>query len=273
MSGSVNPKNVYVFIKEMASYKSVIDDLILQKQELIGKAPAGTLRVIKNRKSYQYYQRSDVNDREGTYIPRKDHAVAEALAQKDYDIKLLKALENQQKAIEHFLKYFDPASAARVYEDLTEARKNLVQPEFLNDADFVRQWLDEPYEKLGFGKDEPEYYTARGERVRSKSEILIADALYRHDIPYRYEYPVYSHGVLIAAPDFNCLNVRLRREYYWEHLGMMGNEEYADRNVKKIGKYTLADDFDESRLILTMETDKKPINMKVIEEKIRRFLL
>ena len=79
--------------------------------------------------------------------------------------------------------------------------------------------------------------------------------------------------MLIAAPDFNCLNVRLRKDYYWEHLGMMGNEDYSDRNVSKIAKYTLVDDFDETSLILTMETDRKPLNTKVIEEKIRRYLL
>ena len=76
----------------------------------------------------------------------------------------------------------------------------------------------------------------------------------------------------MAAPDFNCLNVRLRKEYYWEHLGMMGKEEYADRNVKKIEKYSLAEDFDEAGLILTMETENKPLDTRVIEEKIRRYL-
>ena len=79
--------------------------------------------------------------------------------------------------------------------------------------------------------------------------------------------------MIIAAPDFNCLNVRLRKEYFWEHLGMMGEEKYADRNVKKLEKYTFAEDFDETNLIITMETDNKPLDTRVIDEKIRRFLL
>ena len=79
--------------------------------------------------------------------------------------------------------------------------------------------------------------------------------------------------MIIAAPDFNCLNVRLRKEYFWEHLGMMGEEKYADRNVKKLEKYTFAEDFDEAKLIITMETDNKPLDTRVIDEKIRRFLL
>ena len=80
-------------------------------------------------------------------------------------------------------------------------------------------------------------------------------------------------GVLIAAPDFNCLNVRIRKEYYWEHLGMMDDEAYVNKNIRKIEKYTLAKGFDESRLILTFETARQPLNTRIIEEKIRRYLI
>ena len=126
---------------------------------------------------------------------------------------------------------------------------------------------------MGFGKDDPEYYTSSGERVRSKSELLIAEALIRYNIPYRYECPVYHNGELMGVPDFNCLNVRQRKDYYWEHLGMLADPNYANKNVKKLERYSLANDFDESSLILTMETNKHPLNTKVIEGKIRRYLL
>lgn len=265
--------NLKDFIEELILRKRMLNELIKAKQNAVGDAPKGSLRIIKNRRTFQYYHRTSEKDVSGKYIPRKDVEKAILLAQKDYDAKLLKALTEQQKAIENFLKNYDPDAAALVFDNLTEARKQLVKPIFLTDEEFVKQWQNETYAKLGFGKDEPEYYTARGERVRSKSEILIADALYRHNIPYRCEFPVSSHGIVFAAPDFNCLNVRLRKEYYWEHLGMMGNEDYANRNVKKIEKYTLADDFDETGLILTMETDKNPLNTKVIEEMIKRYLL
>ena len=77
----------------------------------------------------------------------------------------------------------------------------------------------------------------------------------------------------MAAPDFKCLNVRLRKVFYWEHLGKLGDQDYVNWNANKFEKYTLSKDFDESRLILTFETDNHPLNTRVIEEKIRRFLL
>ena len=268
---------------EINKSNEIINGLLHQKNEIskaiseikarMKNTPEGILRIAKKGGKYQYYQRKTQDDFKGTFIRRKDDSLAAALAQKDYDAKLLKALTEQQSAIDNFLKNYDPDAVVQVFENLSEARKQLVTPAFLTDEKFVKQWQNEPYDRLGFGKEEPEYYTARGERVRSKSEILIADALYRHKIPYRYEFPVYNKGVIIAAPDFNCLNVRLRKEYFWEHLGMMGEEKYADRNVKKLEKYTFAEDFDETNLIITMETDNKPLDTRVIDEKIRRFLL
>ena len=74
-------------------------------------------------------------------------------------------------------------------------------------------------------------------------------------------------------PDFNCLNVRLRKDYYWEHLGMLDDAVYADNNVRKLNNFSLNPNFDESRLILTTETKRHPLNTKVVEEKIRRYLL
>ena len=252
------------------------DSIEKQKSVVINRlndSPEGFLRISQKRDKNQYYHRTGPNDPNGKYIPENDHLLAERLAQKDYDTKLLKVLNEQQKTIERFLNDFDPEAAEQVYNDLSEQRKALVTPEHLSDEEFIRQWLSQPYTRLGFDEGDQEFYTANGERVRSKSEILIADALLRNNVPYLCEYPVYNHGVIFAAPDFKCLNVRLRKVYYWEHLGKLGDPGYANRNVKKLDKYALADDFDETELILTFETDSHPLNTRVIEEKIRKYLL
>lgn len=252
--------------KQIEEHKSKVD-------QRIKTAPKGSLRIIKKWNKHQYYHRSGPDDPQGKYIPQKEHDLIAGLAQNDYDNKILKALENQQKAIDQFLKDFDPDAAQQVFTHLTAARQALVTPEFLSDEEYIEQWMNEPYERLGFKKDDPGFYTAKGERVRSKSEILIADALLRNNIPYRLEFPVFDGKIIIGAPDFKCLNVRLRKDYYWEHLGKLGDEDYANRNAKKLEQYARADDFDETRLILTFETDKHPLNTKVIEAKIRRFLI
>lgn len=81
-----------------------------------------------------------------------------------------------------------------------------------------RNLTDKRFEYRGKGFDEStsEFYTAKGEKVRSKSEVIIADVLSREGIPYRYEYPLYLKGIGKVHPDFTVLNVKQRKEIYWE---------------------------------------------------------
>ena len=259
--------------KDLEVRKFLIEKQLIKLKKRIDVAPLGTLRVSKSHNYEQFFQKFSPGEHPGIYIPRTNQLLAAKLAQKDYDTKLLEVLKQQHKVIDKFLKDFDPDAARQVYEKLNSTRKQLVKPEFLSDEEYIKQWMSVPYTRPPFKENTSEFFTAKGERVRSKSEILIADALNRHNIPYRCEFPVYSGGVIYAAPDFNCLNVRLRKEYYWEHLGKMGDEGYADTNKDKLDKYTLEPGFDETRLIITMETGNKPLNTKVIEEKIRKYLL
>ena len=261
------------YIKEMTKGKLKLESDIAVIKQRLAASPEGTLRIATKPSGYQYYQKLESYDSKGKYLTKKETSLISRLAQKDYDQKLLAVLEKQLKAIERFMKDCDPDAVTAVYNQLSDPRKQLVTPLVLTDEEYVRQWLSTPYQKLGFRSDDPEYFTENNERVRSKSEIIIANALRSHNIPYRYEFPVYEDGVVIAAPDFNCLNVRTRKEYYWEHLGMMGDDAYVNKNIRKIERYTLAKHFDESRLILTFETDKHPLNTRIIEEKIRRYLL
>ena len=133
------------------------------------------------------------------------------------------------------------------------------------DEDFIKAWREMEYRGKGFREDAPEYYTDKGERVRSKSEILIANALNRNHIPYRYECPLYLAGYGTIHPDFTVLNVRLRKEMYWEHLGMMDDISYVENALQKITMYMQNGIFLNDNLIITYETKRNPLNQKVIK--------
>lgn len=52
----------------------------------------------------------------------------------------------------------------------------------------IHSFLEEEYEPGKFDEDNiTEFITLKGERVRSKSELLISDHLNRYEVPYRYE--------------------------------------------------------------------------------------
>lgn len=69
--------------------------------------------------------------------------------------------------------------------------------------------------------------TLRGEDVRSKSELIIANMLHSENIDYEYE-PVIEFNNEVRRPDFVIYNDDSGETYYWEHLGMCRNREYRD---------------------------------------------
>lgn len=76
----------------------------------------------------------------------------------------------------------------------------------MGDAYFAKSWLDEGFRGLGFDeRDTTEFFSEKGERMRSKSEVLIANALYKRGIPYKYECPVLLPSGIMKYPDFTVL--------------------------------------------------------------------
>ena len=76
------------------------------------------------------------------------------------------------------------------------------------------------------------HQTERGELVRSKSEVIIADHLNRKRINYRYEEQL-KLGEDIRIPDFTFEDDDTGITYYWEHCGMLFDPEYARRWEEK----------------------------------------
>ena len=78
--------------------------------------------------------------------------------------------------------------------------------------------------------------TARGELVRSKSEVIIANLLYANGVDYQYEAPL-EVDKLTKYPDFTIEDDDTGETYYWEHLGMLSDYNYRQRWNKKLMWY------------------------------------
>jgi len=259
-------------IEKIKTRMTEIERSLNEGEETLKYAPEGRLRIVRNGKSRQYYLRCNPSDKIGVYLKRAQDSLAASLAQKDYDYRLVDELRHESKAINIFLNEYHPERVDEIYQALHDSRKPLVIPARLLDDDYIKRWKSVAFEKKGFLENAPEFYTNNGERVRSKSEIIIADALRRHNIPYRYEYPIHLEGLGTVHPDFICLNVRKRKEYVWEHFGIMSASDYADRAVNRMEKYILAGYYPGENSIMTFETDSRPLSTRIIECNIRRFL-
>lgn len=78
--------------------------------------------------------------------------------------------------------------------------------------------------------------TSKGLAVRSKSELLIAEALYSAGVGFEYEKPL-TFGGTTRYPDFTIEDEISGRTVYWEHLGMLERQDYRAGWEKKKAWY------------------------------------
>ena len=253
--------------EEVEKRKFELNKVISETERQLKHTPAGRLRVSGGK----FYQLTRKGDTTGKYIPKDKAKLIRALAQKDYDIQVL-ALARAELGSLNSGRLYRGLRFEEIYDSLHEIRKNLVIPAALTDKMYVEKWLARPYEKMGFNDNAPGYFTEGRVRVRSKSELIIANRFEKYHVPFLYEVPVYINGN-IFRPDFLVLKMPGRKEFYWEHLGMLDYEDYSSRNTRKISTYSQAGITVGDNLILTFETGQAPLDTDNIDRIIRQVLL
>ena len=249
------------------------EDAITWAKAGLKRAPKGHLLIDEGKDVIRYYWRKSSTERKGNYLNRSKIDLIRALAQKDYDEKLLKAALQEKTRIEK-IQAKQPQSdvLVAVYEGLSEARKRLVQPFLLSDEEYAQSWQQAEYAGNSHPFGAYSFFTRKGERVRSKSEVIIADALEAAGVPYRYEQPLHLGGYNPVSPDFTCLNKRTRQEFYWEHLGGMDDPSYREGALKKLSDYALAGFFPGDKLLITCESGETPLDTRVVAATIEHYL-
>lgn len=269
-----------------------LDALILELQNFLATAPVGTLRIAQ-KKPNQYYWMNKAGNSHGQYLRKSQVGLVQQLAQKDYTQKLLKHVLEQKSALAILHTSYDWRSIEHFDKNLSLARQQLIIPYILSDDTYASEWLHSKkmqYDDFNNKKaslagvafttidkypltEDTGIFTDNNELVRSKTEKIIADKLYKKDIPYVYEMPLFLKGQGYISPDFTVLNKRTRREFYWEHFGMMNNPEYSDKAIKKIATYEKNHIYQGKQLLITYESSSQPLNMRNLDSFINEFLL
>ncbi len=238
---------------------------------------SGFLRVSTVNGKIRFYHTYEEDGKRVSHylsIAREPYLIRK-LAQQAYEQKLLYTARRQLAAIRTFLKGYRDNALADVYTRLHAGRRPLVEPLVPDAQEFIRQWESVTYTPGKFDPNLPEIYSERNERVRSKSEKIIADKyLYLHK-PYRYEFPISlmeDGEITTYRPDFTVLNPRTCAQFYHEHLGKMDDPAYLKRNLKKIETYIQNGLFPGDKLLLTHETSYKPLDMEQLNLMIDKYL-
>lgn len=114
--------------------------------------------------------------------------------------------------------------------------------------------------------------TARGELVRSKSEVIIADALFDFHINYEYEKELDLGDDGIKSPDFTIEDAESGVTYYWEHCGMLSDDGYRRRWEAKCAVYKKHNIVEGENLIVSEDKPDGSIDSKEIRKLIEKYL-
>ena len=120
-----------------------------------------------------------------------------------------------------------------------------------------------------FYEDSLIHRTTRGELVRSKSEVIIADHLLSNGINYDYEPEVTVDGRKFR-PDFIAYDPDDDDVFwYWEHVGMPTDPGYMARWEEKLAYYNAHGIREGENLIITSDGDNGGLDSKEIDDLIK----
>lgn len=109
-----------------------------------------------------------------------------------------------------------------------------------------------------------------GKLMRSKSEVIIYETLLKYDLKPQYEHKLTIDGIT-KRPDFYISDDDSGIEFYWEHLGMLSDVDYAEKWKDKLAWYRSHDILpleenggENGTLIITRDDAKGGISVKEI---------
>ncbi len=244
---------------------------IKEIQVILENSSPGKLIITNDNNHNRFYKSSNGSRK---YLNKNDIKIISSLAQKEYLFRLQKILIKNITMIKKALSLIESVDIGQevelVYNKLPQEIRNFVEKNDL-DNNFAKRWQSIKYKRKAVSEQIP-FYTEKNEHVRSKSEIIIANALNKREIPYHYECKLELGGITLH-PDFTILNKRTREIYIWEHFGMMDNIEYSSTVLEKIECYALNNYYVGKNLIITYESSEASLNTKIIENLINKFLL
>lgn len=235
------------------------------------KVPEGAkLHSTRHRNSFQYFMRTNSSDTNGEYIKVKDRKRAVILAQIEYYEKLLEGLDSALSTLNQIRINCADSVFESTLNNMPLGTGELIEPPYISDENYIFRWRNTEFTHMDFSTDYPEYYTRQNLRVRSKSEVIIADILDEAKIPFLYEKPLRLKTGTVH-PDFTLLNIKTRKELYWEHLGMMDDTDYRNSAYLKLRNYEANGVYPYESVIWTFETGRYPLNTKEIRKMVKNL--
>lgn len=238
-----------------------IQNIVKEANSVISKQE-GNLVVSRCRGTIQFYHYHDNGKRD--YIRKTNKSLLMTLAQKKYCKQILK-VSTKLLQFEEIRQEIKDKNIETAFEQLDSVIKPYVTPFVISPETKINNWKTEPYKKSSKYPEGLKYKTDKGDLVRSKSEVIIANKLYKRNIPYRYECELKLNSKYIIYPDFTIMHPKTGRLFYLEHFGLMDNPSYVEVFLEKIKMYSQNNLLIGRNLLLTFESSAKPFDSEYLD--------
>ncbi len=259
------------FYEQAAEYLQHLETNLKHCNKSLAKSPEGSLVVHDKDGRFEYYYYANKKQK---YLSEEQNELINKLAEKTYLKHFKKYANNEIEALKAYLAVRNPkiSTPAKYLIDHPGISKKVASKIYKTKID-IREWADLPYDQSNAPhKENLTVPTAQGHYVRSKSEGIIANALFTSKVPYRYESTIFIDGVAYH-PDFEIFTAS-GKHIIWEHLGKLDNKEYVRQNMKKIEAYIKAGFIPGVTLIFTSdEKEGTIIDSQIVYNLIKLYLL
>ena len=249
--------------------------LLADSERLLANAPEGILYVRERKRGASYYQVHKEKDGRGwknvhrNINDRPD--IINALTEKKVAEKRIVKCKSNIVLLENMLGKYESCHFDDILETLPE--KYRVVEKIHRDC-LLEKWKNAPFDQYPKDPVRHIHETHAGELVRSKSEVIIANALHSFGIPFRYEerFPYPDENGRYYYPDF-VIMLPDGRKLYWEHFGLLSKLSYCQHNSEKLYHYQMHGVHIGKNLIITQDDLKGSCNSAFIYKIIEDYIL
>ena len=202
------------------------------------------MRTSYRRKGgHTYYQRQTPEGRK--YLGTGENEIVKSIKKAKYISCELDMINADIKLLTKLLKDYRMISHEAIDSQLPKVYRLQSLDYYENLPDAGKEWMRrKEAEKAEFGPWHPEgliHKVSNGIKVRTKSEMAIAEILLRNGIPFVYELPHVLKNGKIVHTDFTILStIDYKTEILLEHEGSMADAGYRDKHAWRVENYYLS---------------------------------
>lgn len=244
-------------------------------EAILKTMPWGHLTKAKNNGKDRYYQTDYSNNTRMRKTVSTEELLAELL-RKEFLAEKKTILEKQKTILEDALNHMpETCDEEQIINRILEKRFPNADKDLIDQIRFGKtekqSWMNAPYQQSDFKPELKRFNTSFGLKVRSKSELIIAELLHSLGVAFRYE-EVLKIGNITYAPDFTIMRDD-GSIIYWEHFGLIGNIGYYDRQLSKLRVFYGAGIVPWKNLIISYDDENGVIDAATVMNLIQTRIL